>query len=106
MLTEGPSGVGTRWRESTTGLGTYGVEVVAFERERLWVEEADTSRGNGRISVAFASEGDAATRVTVTVEIHLPRDAPHDGYRRGPDDRPSAPPRPRAPWRRWLSETG
>jgi uncharacterized membrane protein len=71
LLAEGPSGVGTRWSETTTGLGTYGVEVVAFERERLWVEEADTSRGNGRISVAFASEGDAATRVTVTVEIHL-----------------------------------
>jgi uncharacterized membrane protein len=71
ILTEGPSGVGTRWRETTTGLGTYGVEVVAFEPERLWVEEADTSRGNGRISVAFAPEGDAATRVSVTVEIHL-----------------------------------
>jgi uncharacterized membrane protein len=71
MLTEDPSGPGTRWRETTTGLGTYGVEVVAFEPERLWVEEADTSRGNGRISVAFAPEGDAATRVTVSVEIHL-----------------------------------
>jgi uncharacterized membrane protein len=71
MLTEDPSGVGTRWRETTTGLGTYGVEVVAFEPDRLWVEEADTSRGNGRISVAFAPEGDAATHVTVTVEIHL-----------------------------------
>ena len=71
MLTEGPSGIGTRWRETTTGLGTYGVEVVAFQPERLWVEEADTSRGHGRISVAFAPEGDAATRVTVTVEIQL-----------------------------------
>ena len=71
MVTDGPSGVGTRWRETTTGLGTYGVEVVAFEPDRLWVEEADTRRGNGRISVAFAPEGETATRVTVTVEIHL-----------------------------------
>ena len=47
------------------------MEVVAFEPDRLWVEEADTSRGNGRISVAFAPEGETATRVTVTVEIHL-----------------------------------
>jgi uncharacterized membrane protein len=71
MLTEGPAGVGTRWRETTTGLGTYEAEVVSFEPERLWVEEADTDRGHGRISVAFAPEGAAATHVTVTVEIHL-----------------------------------
>jgi uncharacterized protein YndB with AHSA1/START domain len=71
MLTEGPSGVGTRWRETTGGVGTYEAEVVAFEPDRLWVEEADTSRGRGRISVALAPKGAASTHVTVTVEIHL-----------------------------------
>ena len=71
VLTEGPAGVGTRWRETTTGVGTYEAEVVAFERDRLWVEEADTGQGRGRISVAFAPDGPAATHLSVTVEIHL-----------------------------------
>jgi uncharacterized membrane protein len=71
MLTEGPVGSGARWRETTAGLGTYEAEVVGFEPDRLWVEEADTSRGRGRITVAFAPEGTAATHLTVTVEIHL-----------------------------------
>jgi uncharacterized membrane protein len=71
MLSEGPAAVGTRWRETTAGLGTYDAEVVALEPGRLWVEEADTSHGHGRISVAFAAEGEAATHVTVTVEINL-----------------------------------
>ena len=70
MLTEGPSGVGTRWRETTAGVGTYEAEVVAFEPGRLWVEEADTGQGHARISVAFAPAG-AATHLTVTVEIRL-----------------------------------
>ena len=71
MLTEGPAGVGTRWRETTGGVGTYEAEVVGFEPDRLWVEEADTRRGRGRITVAFAPQGTEATRLTVTVEIHL-----------------------------------
>jgi uncharacterized protein YndB with AHSA1/START domain len=71
ILTEGPSGVGTRWRETTGGVGTYEAEVVAFEPGRLWVEEADTSRGRGRISVAFAPQGATASLLSVTVEIHL-----------------------------------
>jgi uncharacterized membrane protein len=71
MLTDGPIGLGARWRETTAGLGTYEAEVVGFEPGRLWVEEADTGRGRGRITVAFAPEGTAATHLTVTVEIHL-----------------------------------
>ena len=71
MLTEGPTRLGTRWRETTRGVGTYETEIVAFEPDRLWVEEADTERGRGRITVAFAPQGAAATRLEVTVEIHL-----------------------------------
>ena len=71
MLTEPPVGLGARWRETTTGLGTYEAEVVGFEPGRLWVEEADTSRGRGRITVVLAPEGTAATHLTVTVEFHL-----------------------------------
>ena len=71
MLTEPPVGLGARWRETTTGLGTYEAEVVGFELGRLWVEEADTRQGHGRITVAFAPDGPAATHLRVTVEIHL-----------------------------------
>ena len=71
MLSEGPAAVGTRWRESTTGVGTYEAEVVGFEPGRLWVEEADTGKGRGRITVAFAPDGAAATHLKVTVEVHL-----------------------------------
>jgi uncharacterized membrane protein len=71
MLTEGPTTLGTRWRETTRGVGTYEARIVALEPYRLWAEEADTDHGRGRIAVAFAPHGDAATRLDVTVEIHL-----------------------------------
>lgn len=72
LLTDGEPGVGTRWRETVTGIGTYEAEVVEFERGRLWVEEADLDAGSGRIEVRFAPEdGGAATRVAVVVEIRL-----------------------------------
>ena len=69
MLSEGPAAVGTRWRESTKGVGTYEAAVVGFEHGRLWVEEADTGKGRGRITVAFAPDGAAATHLKVTVEV-------------------------------------
>ena len=71
VLTEGPVGVGTRWRETSRGVGTYEAEIVAFEPDRLWTEEADTDRGRGRITVAFEPRGAVATHLTVSVEIHL-----------------------------------
>jgi uncharacterized protein YndB with AHSA1/START domain len=71
-ITGGEPGVGSRWRETVRGIGTYEAEVVAFERDRLWIEAADLEAGSGRIEVRFAPEGDgAATRVAVAVDIRL-----------------------------------
>ena len=72
LITEGEPGVGTRWRETVKGIGTYEAECVAFERDARWVEAADLEAGSGRIEVAFAPADDgAATHVNVTVEISL-----------------------------------
>ncbi len=73
LLTDGEPGVGTRWRETTKGIGNYEAEVVAFERDALWVEAADPGGGSGRVEVAFAPAGDdgGATRLRIVVEISL-----------------------------------
>ncbi len=73
LLTEGAPGLGTRWRETMKGIGTYEAEVVAFEPERLWIETADLEAGRGRIEVRFAPEGDLedATRLAIMIEIGL-----------------------------------
>ena len=73
LLTEGAPGLGTRWRETMKGIGTYEAEVVAVERERLWIEAADLEAGRGRIEVRFAPEGELedATRLAIMVEIGL-----------------------------------
>jgi uncharacterized protein YndB with AHSA1/START domain len=70
-LSDGEPGVGTRWRETVKGIGTYEAEVVAFERDRLWVEAADLDAGSGRIEVNFAPEAEGATRLRIAVEIRL-----------------------------------
>jgi hypothetical protein len=73
VLTDGAPGVGTRWRETMKGVGTYVAEVVAFEPERLWIESADLESGSGRIEVRFAPEGELeeSTRLRIMVEIGL-----------------------------------
>ena len=73
LLTEGAPGVGTRWRETMKGIGTYEAEVVAFEPYRLWIETADLEAGHGRIEVRFAPEGELedATRLVIMVEMSL-----------------------------------
>ena len=48
VLSEGEPGLGTRWRESAKGIGTYEAEVVAFERDELWAEAADLEAGRAR----------------------------------------------------------
>jgi uncharacterized protein YndB with AHSA1/START domain len=73
LLTDGAPAVGTRWRETMKGVGTYEAEVVAFEPDRLWIETADLEAGRGRIEVRFAPEGESeeATRLRIMVEIAL-----------------------------------
>jgi hypothetical protein len=72
LITHGEPGVGTRWRETVKGIGTYEAECVDFARDARWVEAADLEAGAGRVEVDFAPADDgAATRVNVSVEISL-----------------------------------
>jgi len=73
LLTDGAPGLGTRWRETMKGIGTYEAEVVAFEPGRLWIESADLEAGHGRIEVRFVPEGEREdeTRLVIIVEIGL-----------------------------------
>jgi hypothetical protein len=73
LLTDGEPGLGTRWRETARGIGTYEAEVVEFERDALWTEAATVDAGKARITVSFARDGDdaQATRLGIAVEISL-----------------------------------
>ena len=98
LLTEGAPGVGTRWRETMKGIGTYEAEVVAFEPDRLWIEAADLEAGHGRIEVRFAPDGELedGTRLVIMVEMSLRRDEEaHRARARADDPAPDAqrPPR-------------
>jgi uncharacterized protein YndB with AHSA1/START domain len=71
VLTPGPAGLGTRWRETTRGIGRVEGEVVGFEENALWEEAGTAGGGTGRVTVRFRAEGDGATRLAVRVELHL-----------------------------------
>lgn len=71
VLTPGPAGLGTRWREQSKGIGTVEAEVVGFEPDRLWEESGTADGGAGRITVRMEPEGEGSTRVQVVVELHL-----------------------------------
>ena len=71
LLTPGPAGLGTRWREITRGIGTVTAEVVGFEENALWEEAHTADGGRGQVTVRFRPEGEAATHLTLTAELHL-----------------------------------
>jgi uncharacterized protein YndB with AHSA1/START domain len=75
MLTEGPSGLGTRWREKAVGFGTSEMEIVAFEPHHVWGERARSPVGEATITLHFTEEaGDPpSTRVRVEADLRIPR---------------------------------
>lgn len=67
VLTDGPVGVGTRWRETRTMWGKQASEemwVTTFEAPRLFVVEAESHGSQYRTAFTFEPEGDG-TRVTL-----------------------------------------
>lgn len=68
---DGPAGVGTRWRQTTDGIGEHEMEVVAAEPGRRWVEEGRAGGGDARIALELAAEPGGRTRVRATVEMRL-----------------------------------
>jgi hypothetical protein len=75
MLTQGPPGLGTRWRETAIGFGTSEMEIVAFEPNRTWGERARTPFGTATVTLHFEEEDGVrpATRVRVDAELEVPR---------------------------------
>jgi uncharacterized protein YndB with AHSA1/START domain len=71
VLTPGPTALGTRWRETSRGIGAVEATVVGFEAHALWVEAGTAGGGDGRVTVRFAREGEGATRLIIVAEIHL-----------------------------------
>ncbi|MCZ7683528.1 MAG: SRPBCC family protein [Sandaracinaceae bacterium] len=70
LLTPGETRVGTRWRERPLGLAWVELEIVAFERDRLWSERARTALGTFTVTLRFAPVGEA-TRLDVEADLAL-----------------------------------
>ena len=66
VLSDGPFGEGTRWRETRTFYGKQATEemwVTAFDPPRSYVVEAESHGAHYRTEITFAPEGDR-TRVS------------------------------------------
>ena len=68
---DGPPRVGTRWRERARGLGTFDMEITEYEAPVRWAEKIESRRARGTIALQFAEDGQAATRLTVAVDVSL-----------------------------------
>ena len=69
VLTPGPFGVGTRWRETRTMMGRSATEemtVTAVEPQRSYTVEATSSGAHYVSTFAFAPSADGGTDVTTT----------------------------------------
>ncbi|WP_380164325.1 SRPBCC family protein [Jannaschia sp. R86511] len=69
VLTPGPFGVGTRWRETRTMLGRTASEemvVTAVAPERSYTAEADSRRTHYSSTFTFAPAPDGGTRMAMS----------------------------------------
>lgn len=75
MLTEGETGIGTRWRENAIGFGTSEMEIVVFEPNRAWGERAKSPFGDAEVVLRFepAGDGQEATRVRLEAALEVSR---------------------------------
>jgi len=72
LMTEGPVGKGTRWRETRILFkreATEELEITAFEPPRRYRVEAESSGAHFITEFRFSRDGDAATSVEVEVII-------------------------------------
>ena len=71
VLSDGPFGEGTRWRETRTLYGKQATEemwVTGCDPPRSYVVEAESHGAHYRTGITFVPEGDG-TRVTFTFEV-------------------------------------
>ena len=71
LITAGPPALGTRWREWPLGLGEVELEIVRFERDRVWAEEAQTRLGRLTLVLVF-EPAPTGTRLGVEATLTLP----------------------------------
>jgi uncharacterized protein YndB with AHSA1/START domain len=71
-LTDGPVGVGTRYRARWANSGPTTVEVVAFDRPRSW-ETTATARGMGIRFQGTVTDAMPGARYTAYLELHPKR---------------------------------
>jgi Polyketide cyclase / dehydrase and lipid transport len=67
-VTDGPVGVGTRYRAQWSGSGPTTVEVVAFDRPRSW-ETATRARGMGVRFQGTVTDAGPGARYTASLEL-------------------------------------
>lgn len=68
-LTDGPVGVGTRYRAQWANSGPTAVEVVAFDRPRRWETHAK-ARGMGIRFQGTVTDAAPGARYTADLELH------------------------------------
>lgn len=70
MLTEGPVGQGTKWRETRTMFGRQASEtmwIAEWEPPRRYVVEARSHGAHYLTPITFEDLGDGSTRMTMTM---------------------------------------
>jgi uncharacterized protein YndB with AHSA1/START domain len=70
MLDPPPARLGTRWRESTRGVGRVELEIIALEPAALWGEHGRGDGGEATVTVALRPEG-AGTRLAMAIDLRL-----------------------------------
>ncbi len=56
MISEGEPRLGMQWRERAVGAPPFEMEIVAFERDRLWSERGVSPMFSGALTLRFAPE--------------------------------------------------
>ncbi|MDA1195602.1 MAG: SRPBCC family protein [Planctomycetota bacterium] len=68
LETKGPPRLGTRWRESVRGAGSFDMDICAYERPTRWAERLESRVLSGTVSLTFAPDPEG-TRVTLAADL-------------------------------------
>jgi uncharacterized protein YndB with AHSA1/START domain len=70
LLTDGPPGLGTRWKEQPRGGPRFEMEVVEHTPPSRWAERFTSKQATGSVSLTFQDEG-AGTQVVLDADVQL-----------------------------------
>lgn len=71
MLDAGEPRLGMRWRERPYGLSQVALVISAFEPDRLWAEQFESSLASGSMSVRLTAVGADATDLDLRATVLL-----------------------------------